>query len=212
MSASDPTAQRVLEAAGQVFAEKGYRAATVQEICSRAEANIAAVNYHFGSKEKLYTEAVRRAYQSCMEQVPMPQWPPGTPPAERLCDFVHTMIQRAVVDRPPAWRGQLLMREMFQPTAACAEFVREFVRPTSEVLDGILRELLPAETPADKRQLVLFSIVGQILHYRFARPVIHLLISDKRLPSLDADRLAEHITSFSLAAIRSLAPPAAEEE
>ena len=47
------TRQRVLEAAGEVFAERGFRAATVREICQRAKANLAAVNYHFGDKERL---------------------------------------------------------------------------------------------------------------------------------------------------------------
>ena len=48
------TRRQLLEAAGAVFAEAGYRDATVREICRRAHANIAAINYHFGDKEKLY--------------------------------------------------------------------------------------------------------------------------------------------------------------
>jgi AcrR family transcriptional regulator len=47
------TREALLEAAAQVFAELGFRAATVREICQRARANIASVNYHFGDKENL---------------------------------------------------------------------------------------------------------------------------------------------------------------
>jgi AcrR family transcriptional regulator len=72
VAVAEHTEQRLLEAAGQIFAEKGFRAATINEICTRAEANIAAVNYHFDSKERLYVEAVRHAYKSCADQVPMP--------------------------------------------------------------------------------------------------------------------------------------------
>ena len=51
---------RLLKAATEVFAEKGYRDATVAEICRRAESNVAAVNYHFGSKGALYATLWRR--------------------------------------------------------------------------------------------------------------------------------------------------------
>ncbi|MGA9754367.1 MAG: TetR family transcriptional regulator, partial [Desulfobaccales bacterium] len=52
--ASNETRQRLLEAAGEVFAKKGFRNTTIREICRRARANLAAVNYHFGDKERLY--------------------------------------------------------------------------------------------------------------------------------------------------------------
>jgi AcrR family transcriptional regulator len=68
MSSKDDTQQRLLEAAGQVFAERGYEAATVREICQRADVNIAAVNYYFRDKERLYIEAVKSACRSESEK------------------------------------------------------------------------------------------------------------------------------------------------
>ena len=58
----DKTRQRLLEAAGEIFAEQGFRQTTVRDICARAGANVAAVNYHFGDKEKLYSEVLRFAH------------------------------------------------------------------------------------------------------------------------------------------------------
>ena len=63
MSASDDTRQRLLQAAGQLFAEKGYEGASVRDICKKAQANFAAVNYHFHDKERLYIEAVKSVCQ-----------------------------------------------------------------------------------------------------------------------------------------------------
>ena len=57
----DDTRERLLEAASRVFAEKGYEKATVREICTAAKvSNLAAVNYYFGDKERLYIESVKR--------------------------------------------------------------------------------------------------------------------------------------------------------
>jgi hypothetical protein len=94
-----------------------------------------------------------------------------------------------------------MMRELARPTAACAELVRDYIAPLSEVLLGILAELLPPETPRWKRFLFGASIVGQCLHHCQNRPVIRLLVGEKDYARFDAATLAEHITEFSLAAL-----------
>ena len=100
---TDDTKGRLLEAAGEVFSEKGFEAATVREICDRAGANIASVNYYFGDKQRLYLDAVREAQCVRVEQVPMPQWDPDTPADVRLRGFIHTMLGRMIHDPRPAW-------------------------------------------------------------------------------------------------------------
>src|SRR5260370_972812 len=55
------TRAQLLEAAGQVFAEKGVDRATGKEICERAGANTAAINYHFGGMEGLYSAVIEEA-------------------------------------------------------------------------------------------------------------------------------------------------------
>jgi AcrR family transcriptional regulator len=200
MPAPDDTQERLLNVAGQVFAEKGYEAATVREICRLADANVAAVNYYFRDKERLYIEAVKSACQRQAEQVPLPAWPSGTPAPTKLRDFIHTFVRRMVDGGQPEWQRQLFLREMAHPTGACAELVRDVIRPNAEVLGQILGELLP-DTPEPKRWLIGFSIVGQCLFYRLAQPVVAMLVGEQAHRRLDANLLADHIAQFTLAAL-----------
>jgi hypothetical protein len=97
------------------------------------------------------------------------------------------------------------MREIAQPTRACVELVDNFIRPTFGVLQTILAELLPADVPQVQRRLIAFSIVGQCLHYRVARPIMSLLVGQAEFDSYGIDQLTDHITAFSLAGLKRVA-------
>ena len=94
--------ERLLWAAGEIFAEKGCRAATVREIVGQAGANIAAVNYYFGDKVRLYAETVKYACEKSAAKFPMPNWPAGTPAWNRLQELVT--FRRATEDLPSQHR------------------------------------------------------------------------------------------------------------
>jgi AcrR family transcriptional regulator len=202
MSASDDpdTRQRLLEAAGQLFARQGYEGTSVRDICRQAQANIAAVNYYFHDKQRLYIEAVKSACQRQAAHAPLPQWPPGTPALAKLRDFIHTFIRRMVSTHEPVWERQLFLRELAQPTAACEELVRDHIRPQAGILAGILSELLPG-VPEVQQRLTAFSIIGQCVFYRVATPILKALVGAEEYGTYDATLLAEHITRFTLAAL-----------
>src|SRR5918996_2106558 len=65
--AGERTRQRLLEAASGLLAERGEDAVRLRDITDAAQANVAAVNYHFGSKEALCREAVERTISQLLE-------------------------------------------------------------------------------------------------------------------------------------------------
>lgn len=197
----DDTRTRILSSAGEVFAAKGFRGATVREICRRAEVNLAAVNYHFGDKQALYQETVAEAHRTLVEQVPMPAWQIGTPPEERLHGLLLTLLTR-MLSQTDSWERRLMMREVLEPTEACRRLVQDYFQPHFELLQGILDELLPKDTPAFKRRQIGFSIVGQCLFYRVSHKVVGIMVpNDERQAHFRIEDLARHITQWSLAAL-----------
>jgi AcrR family transcriptional regulator len=194
--------QRLLAAAEDVFAEKGYEAATVREICRTADVNIASINYYFGDKERLYVESIKRAH-ACADDTglgePIFDWPPQTPPKQKLQDFIRMMASRM---HAPARTGamRLLMREMAHPSAAAQQVILEFIQPKAFKLRSILQELLPG---CDPRKLLMigFSVMGQILFYRQNRPVVELMFGKDAIDALDVELVIQHVTEFTLAAL-----------
>jgi TetR/AcrR family transcriptional regulator, regulator of cefoperazone and chloramphenicol sensitivity len=203
MTEIDDTRERLLIAAEQVFADKGFEGASVREILDKAGVkNTSAINYYFRSKDQFYVETVKNAHVSCNCGLPYPEWPQGADPEQKLRDFIRTMVLRML--KPPRISAvQLMMREMANPTKACAEVAREYIRPMAEMLEKILTELLP-DIPEKRRFMIGVSIVGQYLIYRTNRPILALLMGEENFQQIDPEKLAEHIAEFSLAAIRGI--------
>jgi len=191
--------QRLLEAAEVVFATKGYDAATVRDICERAGMNIAAVNYHFGDKERLYMEAVKHAHACSVAGAEMPKWDPTMSSQEKLRLFIRTML-RQMHGPVRATSLQLMMREMANPSPAVEAVVSQFIRPMAHGLYAIVTELFP-NYPEKTRLMIGFSIVGQCLFYRQNRKVSELIFDKERIEALDLESVTEHVTRFTLAAL-----------
>ncbi len=204
----DDTRVRLIEAAGEVFAERGFRAATVREICRRAKANVAAVNYYFGDKQRLYEEVLRYAHRSLVER-DLPEWPPGTSAEDKLRGFVELMLADMDYEGSPTWKRRLMMREMTDRTEACLNAMHDFIQPRKEALGAILGELLPPSVSEADQNLIALSIISQCMLHRIHWPVVKLMVGDAMFQSFDQARLTDHITRFSLAAL-GCGPPVIE--
>ena len=196
----------LLAAAGEVFAEKGFAKATVRAICNRAGANVAAINYYFRDKEGLYREALKHWSEISRQKYPPDLGLGAKPTAEqRLGAFIRSFLFRILDKSRPGWHGKLLTREMVEPTGALDELVESAYRPMSERLRQIVRELGGGRLSQTEVRLCARSIMGQCLYYQHARLVIARLDPDETFEPADVERLAAHVTRFSLEAIKALA-------
>jgi AcrR family transcriptional regulator len=201
----DATRHQLLEAAAEVFAEAGFRDATVREICRRAGANIAAVNYHFGDKETLYAEVLRFSQQKAVEKFPpLLDVSPNAAPEKKLRAFVLSLLLRIFDTGPTAWHGKLMSREMIEPTMALDNLVEERIRPMAEQLRKIVAEILDCPLDDEQVRLCSFSVVSQCLFYHHCKPVILRLFPLQPFDPAGIARLADHVALFSLAAMKHL--------
>ena len=202
------TQARLLESAAAVFAEKGYRDATVAEICKRAEANVAAVNYYFRSKENLYVEAWRAAFQEGLRK-----YPPdggvdaGAPPAERLRGRMTALMHR-VLD-PDTKDFDIMRREIGDPTGLLAEAHRDLIGSIHKGAFKLLREMLGPKASLGQVLLGTMSVVSPALH------AVHRIRHERAchehdaggvelLPIKDLQPLIDHTMRFCLAGIQRM--------
>lgn len=201
------TRQRLLAAAGVVFAEQGFQAATVREICQRAGArNVAAIHYHFGDKESLYREVLEGALRAALARFP-PDLGLGPDPSaeERLHAFVHSFLNRLLRSDEPESLMRLMMREMIEPTGALDRLVESVQRPLFLRLRAIVNELAGAEVAPDVVTACSQAVVAQCIFYRHAAHVITRM--GHKVPGTEAEiaALARQITTFALGGIAACA-------
>ncbi len=203
-SGDEDTANRLLVAAGPIFAASGFERATVREICKAAGVNVAAIGYHFGDKMGLYVEVIGRIQGRREHAFPLPS-DADLPAEQRLRRRIQLLLLRLLSDQDEdSWETQLMMREMQQPTAVFEQVVRQYFRPLFSEISEILAQLTLPGTKMEVCHRLAFSVVGQCLYYRIGRQAIRLLVSEReRAEFHQHDALVEHITSVTLAAASS---------
>lgn len=214
----DSTRERLLAAAGELFAERGFRGATMRAIAARAGTNLAAANYHFGSKQKLYREVAFSLFSRLEGRLDREGLRPDAETVARLPrPAVEELLRsrlRAMLDSllaAPGLHGTLVLRELCDPTPALREIARRFIDPMRHEMALLVRALAPGISAGDAERCVN-SIAGQVFFYRTHRPALLLLEGRRAWPESLHDELARHIVAFSLGGIERVAGGRGREE
>lgn len=192
----------VLEAAGQVFAERGFIEATSKEICERAGANSAAVNYYFGGKESLYEEVLVEAHRQMvsLEDLDVIILSDDAP-EQKLRAFLQQMLQTAAAS-PALWGIKIYLRELASPSPFVTKAMTTTVLPKADKLRSLVREItgLPWESEQLQRAtaFVVIPCISLIMFPDALRTII--------LPASAAgsEGLLEDMLTYALGGLRAL--------
>ncbi|NOT12833.1 MAG: CerR family C-terminal domain-containing protein [Methylococcaceae bacterium] len=202
----ESTFDRLLQVAVEVFAENGFRATTVREICCRANVNVASVNYYFRSKEALYSKALAFAFEEANRRYPQDAALDKQLPSEqRLRFFIENFLHKLLDESHLGFHSKLITREIAEPTRALDEIISTAIAPNCALLEEIIRQILGQNATNDSVHRSVISVLGQCLMYKHSRSVI-----DRLYPYVIADQqaiqaTADHIVQFSLFALNRLA-------
>jgi AcrR family transcriptional regulator len=200
------TREDILNAAMAVFAERGFHAGTIRDICDRAGANVAAVNYHFQDKASLYAEVLQYAYCNAGTGEPMPTLEDARDrPAEQLGAWIGWYVRR-LLHSGGTDVGRLMAREMAEPTEALDHLAKGAVQPVFSELGRLVDAASGGAFDDRTLKLHCVAIVGQCLVFHTGRAMLERL-DPPHFGSDNADEIATHITAW---AIRSFDPSIAD--
>ncbi len=205
------TRKELFNAGIKVFADKGYRDATVREICKKAgAANINAVNYHFGSKEKLYREILDSIFSN-YDRFDQGDWDQKTP-REQLKSMITnfcTMLYKTNALTTDI--TSIFVTEMTRPSPFIEDLVDTYNRPRIKRHLKMFRNLLGENATDDMARDCLVSVAGQLLYYSFAWPVFSRLFPDYARDER-YEQWAAHVYEFSLGGIEMIRNNIAKKE
>lgn len=202
------THERILDAAQKLFAGKGLDATSVRDITTEADCNVAAVNYHFGGKEKLYVESfmamlgpLRDQRMTMMEELmqrdPMPTL------EEYLAGFAEGFLEPLVDESLGRQFMLFVSREISDQNLPAGLFLGEFIMP---LVTMAVSSLDRVGVPLTQEQsfYCIFSIIGQLLH---AVKGHHMRAQIETMggPPFDLEGFVDHFVRFSAAGIRACA-------
>jgi AcrR family transcriptional regulator len=198
---------RLLNAAEKLFSERGFADTSIRDITAEANCNVAAVNYHFGGKENLYTEvwrnhllALRNNQIASIEKVMSENR--GTPTLEELLkSFAETFVGPLVNEGGSSRLLKLMMREMLDGHLPPNMFVDEVIKPTLGAMQKALLKTCPG-LQQQRIALIVSSIIGQLIHAVRVKTMFGQSKRDGML-IFDMTEMIDHIIKFSAAGIRA---------
>ncbi len=206
-ASGDDTARRLIAAAGEVFAQSGFRDASVRAICDAAGANVSAVKYHFGSKGELYQAVWREAASQMLASEPMPQLVDADSPREALVDFMGWFMRLVLTQHAEhPWAGQLLAHETVAPTESALDiFVEHCAGPIRTELRAIVRAIVNRSVSERRLDDLTNGVIALCVNPNHSREILTRL----GFPPPDSKRginhLARTLATFALGGLEGFA-------
>lgn len=210
------TREKILDAAERLFAEHGFAGTSHREITAEAGVNLAAVNYHFGSKEELFLEVVRRRLEPVnrrrVEMLEEAERRSGVARIEDIARaFVEPVVEARSEEGKPGVLPQLMARVVGEPGGWAEKLLPVvFAGVAARFLASLARAM-----PEVRREDLLWGLVfsaGVLSHYLLLGDLIRRVAGGapgaEAAGSETVERMVSYITA-GLKAQRSAAPRAA---
>jgi AcrR family transcriptional regulator len=200
------TRQKIINIAIEEFAKSGYENTTVRTICTRANANVAAINYHFSSKKDLYRHIMEHVL-SHGQKVKMPDGNAIKSQEDlekHLFEWIFLFLKRLTDRKKPGsnFKMNLLMNELMNPSELFDELFTKYLQKDLNSLKNILRCGLPADVQEKEVNIRLFSVLGKCGFYLSHKHIVTIVTGDPDFALNNLETIAAQICKESLQGVK----------
>ncbi|MCD4656918.1 MAG: TetR/AcrR family transcriptional regulator [Planctomycetes bacterium] len=196
------TYARLIESAGMLFAQKGFKATTIREICEHADANIASVNYYFRDKKKLFLEVLLFVINISQEKFPVERiYEEFESSKEKLHEFIKDYVMRRFSPEFPRWFGRLINRDTIFEHPEVHDLIMQEFSKFSLFLRPFLSSVLDVNMDSIVVKLCETNILGNVRFLTGPIFLKHHPLFNKEITSDLLDKLVDFVADYTFAGI-----------
>jgi len=210
------TQTRILDAAEELFLQHGFEGASMRMLTARASVNLAAINYHFGSKDALIEAVLRRRLDpmnasrvAALDHLEAQAADGPVEPDAFIGAFVGTSL-RMIEDARGGGRNfiRLLGRTYTDPDKKIRALIGQFYAPAMERYKAAFARALP-DLPGDELVWRMHFMFGTLSYTLAATDTVQLIAGCKPEDRYDARLLEARLTAFLAAGLLAPLPSGA---
>jgi len=202
-SQSAQVCDRLLDAAEKLFCQKGFDGTSVRDLTTAADCNIAAVNYHFGGKRKLYIQMFQRQMQRMIDRqkevITRLTSKPDATVEDLLRGIVSQPLKQVKRNDPSSAVVKLMVREVLNQHVSKDEILGDMMNEFFTLISESLMKFHPSLSHRDAR-LLFFALDALVIH-----PILFSDLYMEFVEDLDIDGIIEHTVKFASAGINAYA-------
>jgi AcrR family transcriptional regulator len=207
------TKERILDAAEALFMEHGFEATSMRAITASAAVNLAAVNYHFGSKEELFQCVLTRRLDPMNQQRLdlLSRLEARAAPAPLSCDriLLALFVPALRLARDPARGGKDFLRLLGRAYADPAPFIRQFLSDQYAEMIGRFKAAFARALPhLPRRELSwrLHFIMGALSYTLAGTDALKIIAELNPRDTANDELLLRRLAPFLLAGLTTPLP------
>jgi AcrR family transcriptional regulator len=206
LSGAEFTRTTLIESAIRLFAERGYDAVSTRDIADLAAANIGSIAYHFGGKPGLRLASVEHVIANIAATIgpaflrPLPPLSPDEA-LEKMEEALRLFCNFWLVSPGSRAFVGFMVREMLIQGEVTEHFYSALMKPMHRRFCELFAIATGGDAQSPTIKIAVFSLIGQVLHFRVAQPLIMRRLEWDELRETEAEVVADVLVRSARAVV-----------